>query len=156
MTYKHYNLLNVLLTGSGFLFSGYMSGVKFFTSTCAYQEPCPLFLGYPACYFGFGLFTVLFLASVLTCANKVPARRSRSILRIAAGAGVVFAGYFLTQEISGFIATGFQPGELFLPTCAYGLVFFLSICALSFYRPGTSTRTNPSEHAPLTPRPAAH
>ena len=134
---KTYNLMNVLLTLSGFLFSDYLSSVKFFTSNCAYQEPCPFFLGYPACYFGFGLFSTLFIASVLAAVGKIPARAARYALRTVSFAGVVFAGYFVSQEVTRFAASGFQSGALALPTCAYGLVFFLIIFAASFYKPGT-------------------
>ena len=47
MTEKRYNMLNVLLTLSGVLFSGYMSSIRFFSDQCAFNEPCPYFLGYP-------------------------------------------------------------------------------------------------------------
>ncbi len=64
MSIKHtYTLLGLALLG--FLFSGYYAATKFFTDTCAFGETCPYFLGYPACYYGFGMFTVLFVTSLV-------------------------------------------------------------------------------------------
>ena len=50
---------------AGILFSGYLSAIKFFSATCAFNEPCPYFLGYPACYFGFGMFLIIFASAWL-------------------------------------------------------------------------------------------
>ena len=135
MKYKTYNLFNVLLCLSGFLFSGYMSSVKLFTSNCVFNEPCPLFLGYPACYFGFGLFSVLFITSILAFARKISIRASRGTLGSVALAGTLFAGNLVIQELTRYRAAEFLNGTLVLPTCAYGLVFFLLVCALSLYTP---------------------
>ena len=137
MTQKTYNVTNFRLTFSGFAFSGYLSSVKFFTSGCAYSEPCPLFLRHPACYYGFGLFSTLFLTAALAATGKISNRASRYALRRVSFLGALFAGQFVFQEILRFIASGFQPGELILPTCAYGFLFFLTILALSFHEPTT-------------------
>ena len=132
MKEKNYNILNLLLTLSGVLFSGYMSAVKVFSSTCAFDEPCPLFLGYPACYFGFGLFVTMFVTAALTVTRTLGAGITRSVLRAVSLGGILFAGYFVTQELIRYRAAGFQSGTLVLPTCAYGLVFFILIFAVSF------------------------
>ncbi|HVP00097.1 MAG TPA: hypothetical protein VMT15_18630 [Bryobacteraceae bacterium] len=134
MRAKNYNILNLLLTLAGVLFSGYMSSVKFFTTNCAFDEPCPLFLGYPACYYGFGLFLTMFLAAIFTFAGKLSAGAGRNVLRIVSLAGILFAGYFVVQEIIRYRAGGTAGGALVLPTCAYGLIFFTLIFAVSFKR----------------------
>jgi uncharacterized membrane protein len=135
MKQKTHDLVNLLLTLSGFLFSGYLSSVKLFTSNCWASEPCPLFLGYPACYFGFALFSVLFVASLLAFCHKISIRTSQYGLRVVAFCGTLFAGYYVVQEIIRYRATGLLAGALVLPTCAYGLVFFVLILAVSFRKP---------------------
>jgi hypothetical protein len=137
MKLKTYNLLNLSLTCAGFLFSGYLSATKFFTSNCAYQEPCPFFLGHPACYFGFGLFSTLFITSILAFAGKIPIRGSCYAIRTVSFGGVLFAGYFVLQEVIRYAAAGFEAGALVLTTCAWGLLFFLIIFGLSFHNPAT-------------------
>ena len=65
MTHQFYRRAAFILSLLGVLFSGYLSGIKFFTSTCAFNESCPIFLGLPACYFGFALFLILFITSLM-------------------------------------------------------------------------------------------
>jgi len=132
MKEKTFLVLNVALTLSGVLFSGYMSAVKFMTSNCAFDEPCPLFLGYPACYFGFGLFLALLLTSLLTWAHILRLQYARFLLRFISLSGALFAGYFVAQELLRYRAAGFQHGTLVVPTCTYGFIFFLIIFGLSF------------------------
>jgi hypothetical protein len=78
--------------------------------------------------------------------------KARSVSRTASLAGILFAGYFVAQELLRFRAGGFQSGTLVLPTCAYGLVFFTVIFAVSFMRtsdlPTVSAALN---SAPLKP-----
>jgi len=136
---RSFVILNVILTLSGVLFSGYMSAIKFFTNNCIASEPCPMFLGYPACYFGFGLFATLFLTSVLGLVRVLQVETMRLVLRLVSLGGVLFAGNFVAQEVQRFWVNGFQTSTFGLPTCAYGLIFFLMIFGLSFrpvYSPG--------------------
>ena len=125
-------ILKAALSICGVLFSGYMSAVKFFTSNCIASEPCPLFLGYPACYFGFGLFLTLFVTSVLGLTRVLGFTAMRNTIRVVSLGGILFAGNFVLQEVQRFWVNGFQPGAFGLPTCAYGLAFFLGILGLSF------------------------
>ena len=60
-----YKKAALLLTLAGVLFSGYLSGVKFISDTCAFNEGCPYFLGYPACYYGFLMFSIMFIATLV-------------------------------------------------------------------------------------------
>lgn len=112
---------------AGVLFSGYLSSVKFFTSVCALNEPCPLFLGYPACYFGFGMFLVIFISALLGLLKTMSAKAMSKVITTVSILGILFAGYFTIPEISKLfsdINTGYSLG---LPTCAYGLVFYILI-----------------------------
>lgn len=134
MKEKSLVILNVALTSCGVLFSGYLSAVKFFSSNCVSDDPCPLFLGYPACYFGFSLFLTLFLTSALALAHALNFAVMRTVVRLVSLGGVLFAGYFVIQEVQRYFAAGFRSGPLGLPTCAYGLIFFLIIFGISFKR----------------------
>jgi len=115
----------------GLLFSGYLSATKFFTSTCAFNEPCPYFLGYPACYFGFGMFLIIFLSAMFGLLKTISEKAMSKIITVVSGLGILFAGYFTVPEIGKlFSATG-TDYSLGLPTCAYGLVFYIIIFILS-------------------------
>lgn len=132
------------LSLAGVLFAGYLSGVKLFSATCAFNESCPIFLGYPACYFGFAMFLALFVMSCLGLARTVDARAAARANAIVSGLGILFAGTFVLDEI-GLWMTGAAPRyELLLPTCAYGLIFYVAVFALSAVaarRPTGGTRT---------------
>lgn len=121
---------------AGLLFSGYLSGVKFFSGSCAFNESCPFFFGYPACYFGFILFLVLALASVPHAFCDKPARVVivRTVIRVVSFLGILFAGYFTLGELPRLLSDGLSAYLLGLPTCALGFVFFLFIFVLSCKR----------------------
>ena len=112
----------------GVLFSGYLSSVKLLTDTCAFNEPCPYFFGYPSCWYGFGLFLLLFIFSVsgLFSAKKYLAGLNSFISFL----GILFAGYFTIPEMKNWMAGATEYG-LGLPTCSYGLVFFVIIFVIS-------------------------
>ncbi len=123
------------LSLAGVLFSGYLSGTKLLTSTCAFNESCPYFLGYPACYFGFALFLTLFVISLMLVTGKTRFMKAAKINALFSGLGVLFSGYFAYPEVRDMLA-GTLPYRFFgLTTCAYGFIFFalvfiLSLCAL--------------------------
>ncbi len=120
-----------LLATGGFLFSGYLSGVKFFTETCAFNESCPYFIGYPACYFGFAMFTVIFVLSGLHVFQKINGKTANEIVLVTALLGILFAGYYTLIEIPVLFSEGLGAYILGLPTCALGLIFFAVIFGLS-------------------------
>lgn len=120
---------NILLglAGAGLLFSGYISGVKLFTSTCAFKEGCPYFLGYPACYFGFAMYLTMVALMLLARRNERAWRPAlRGVLGVSA-LGIIFAGSFTLGELPKLWAEGLGAYLLGLPTCAYGLVVYLAI-----------------------------
>src|SRR3989344_5447643 len=96
-----------ILSIMGLLFSGYLSGVKFFTSTCAFNESCPYFFGYPACYFGFAMFLLITIFSFLLMFSGVGKGKSWVGVSIVSFLGVLFAGYFTLGEIPVLLSNGF-------------------------------------------------
>jgi uncharacterized membrane protein len=115
---------------AGFAFSGYLSAVKLFTATCALREPCPYFLGYPACWYGFGLFLTLTVLALTALAGRLNVRKTAVAQLVVGLTGVVFAGYFTVPEIARLLSGG-SFYALGLPTCAYGLIFYLLISVLA-------------------------
>jgi len=120
-----YTIYTLALLGT--LFSGFLSGVKFFTNTCALGETCPLFFGKPACYFGFGLFLILFILSNILVFRKAGQEKVTLTLIVVSILGILFAGRFVVDEILQWSQTGFEWSALGLPTCAYGLIFYMLV-----------------------------
>lgn len=132
MTLKTYLKWSILLTLGGVLFSGYLSGVRLISGICALNEPCPYFLGYPACYFGFAMYVIMFITSIAVFLKKVRSLQAVKIIFAISLLGILFAGYFVAQELLRSFTRGtFVLYGLGLPTCAYGLVFFIIIFSIS-------------------------
>lgn len=129
------NIVLFILSVAGLAFASYTSAVKLLTSTCAFSEPCPYFLGYPACYFGFALFAVLSVVSYLLLFGYAHALRARRAMILFSLLGVLFAGYFTLEELPTLFAKGLGAYVLGLPTCALGLLFFLAILLISTKKP---------------------
>lgn len=109
----------LFLTTAGVLFSGYLSGVKFFTKTCAFGEGCPYFLGYPACYYGFVMFLSMFVLTLVSINKNSEVRLLSKQLVLVSLLGICFSGYFVFLENFG------------LTTCAFGLIFYILIFIIS-------------------------
>ncbi len=113
----------------GVLFSGYLSSAEFFNGTCALTNGgCSDFLGHPTCYYGFAFFVVLFVYSLLYNLSKSDAHRK--VINITAVLGFIFSAYFSAVEIIPMITDGVVY-DLFLPSCAYGLIAYTIIFFLS-------------------------
>ncbi|MFA6446524.1 MAG: hypothetical protein WCW14_04745 [Candidatus Paceibacterota bacterium] len=123
----------LILSIAGLLFSGYLSGIKLFTSTCAFNEPCPYFLGYPACWYGFAMYLIMFIASVILLRNKMNSKGVLKIITVVSVLGIIFAGYFTIPEVTLLINGAKSNYGLGLPTCAYGLIFFIAIFIVSIF-----------------------
>lgn len=117
-----------VLAFAGVAFSGYLSGTKFFSGSCALNETCPYFFGYPACYFGFALFLLLAVASVMVLRGR---KSWVMTLIIVSGLGILFAGYYTIGELPLLFSKGLGAYVLGLPTCALGLIFFVLVFVLS-------------------------
>ncbi|HTK60159.1 MAG TPA: hypothetical protein VL283_03055 [Candidatus Baltobacteraceae bacterium] len=123
---------SVALSLGGTLFAGYLSAVKILTKTCAFGEQCPYFLGYPSCWYGFGMFLALLVLSLLGRTGKMGPRQAMQGILGVSILGTIFAGSFVVQEVSGWLAAGNVTFYGFgLPTCVYGLVFYLASLILA-------------------------
>lgn len=119
------------LTAGGVLFSGYLSGVKFFTETCAFGESCPYFLGYPSCYYGFAMFIALLGFTALALMKKLDEHSASRWLLGVSALGIVFAGYFTVGELPLLFSDGLTAYMLGLPTCALGLIFYIAVFGIA-------------------------
>jgi hypothetical protein len=149
----HKTLLALAL--GGFLFSGYMSGVKFFSGNCAFNEGCPYFLGYPACYYGFAMFTTIFILSILLVLRKMGAVKALTSLVVVGILGVLFAGYYTIGELQVLFNEGLGAYLLGLPTCAYGLVFYVAITGIALKARGNAKKGGVAIDAPVSEAPSA-
>lgn len=130
MTHARYQKLMLVLGLAGTLFSGYLSAVKLFTSTCALNEPCPYFLGYPACWYGFFIFAAIFASAIAGSWKSAWIPLTIRMQVVLSALGVLFAGYLTLPELS-YLLAGTSSYALGLPTCAYGLVFYAAAFGLS-------------------------
>lgn len=111
----------------GTLFAGYLSFYKIFAKTCAFNEPCPIFLGYPACWYGLAMFGTMFAVSMLGMLGILAAPAVAKANAAVSFLGVLFAGYFTWNEVASWIGGNAPRYGLALPTCAYGLIFYVAI-----------------------------
>ncbi len=116
----------------GTLFSGYLSAIKFFTDACAFSEACPYFLGYPACYFGFIMFSTIMLFAGLHAFHLFDGRKANEIVFGVSILGIVFAGYYTIGELPTLFDEGLSAYIFGLPTCALGLIFYTLVFVLSY------------------------
>ena len=112
---------------AGMLFAGYMSAIKFLSDTCVFDKPCPYFLGYPACYYGFAIFTFLVFFLILDKWGMVQEKTADVSVLALSLIGILFSGYFALQELPILLADGFGAYFFGLPTCMLGLIFYLGI-----------------------------
>jgi hypothetical protein len=124
MKKEHY----VLLLGVfGLLFAGYLSGIKFFTDTCAFGESCPIFLGLPACYYGFFMYLGITAYALFRKFGIVASQICNEIIVTISGVGILFSGYFTLTELPILFRDGLTAYMLGLPSCALGLICYAAI-----------------------------
>jgi hypothetical protein len=120
-------VLLFVLVSAGLLFSGYLSAVNLFSGTCAFNESCPYFLGYPACWYGFAMYLIMFLVTGLGLLGTSGAKNVFLVDAVVSICGIFFAGTFVVQEFLRSRITG----SLGISTCTYGLVFYVLILIIS-------------------------
>lgn len=114
----------------GLLFSGYLSFTKLFFGSCPLKEGCPLFLSYPACYFGFIFFLILFILSILLLKTQSK-NRIKTVFYVSLLA-IIFALYSTIKEyLLPSCLNGVCDYSLLLPTCVYGLIMYIVIFIMS-------------------------
>lgn len=126
-----YHKKMLLLSAAGTVFAGYLSGVKIFSKTCAFGESCPYFLGYPSCYYGFVMYLAMFVIALYAVMKTVKERWIAQSIATISFLGILFSGYFVWLELSLFLSGEPATYALLLPTCAYGLIFYIAIFWLS-------------------------
>lgn len=126
-------IILIALSLGGVAFAGYLSGVKFFSETCAFNEHCPYFLGYPACYFGLAMYLTLAALALLTAGGYLGLRTGVQWMLYVAIAGVLFSGYYTLAELPTIFTRGVSAFLLGLPTCAWGFLMYIAIALISFY-----------------------
>ena len=120
--------LILILSLLGTLFAGYLTFTKIFTGKCALNEPCPYVLGYPACLYGFILFLSMFIISILTI-KKYNISLIKAIVFISLF-GIIFSGVLSIKEL--FFTKCIDCNySLLLPSCVYGLIFYIIIFIIS-------------------------
>ena len=112
---------------AGLIFSGYLGGTKLLTGTCALNESCPNFLGYPACFYGFFMFLAITIGAGMLFFDVGKKRCALHIVLWVSLLGVLFAGYFTVKELPLLFAQGLSAYLLGLPTCAFGLFMYLAL-----------------------------
>ncbi|MBU0625401.1 hypothetical protein KKF05_03590 [Patescibacteria group bacterium] len=127
MTVERYFKTALPLTLAGIAFAGYMTGVKLFSGACAFNESCPTLWGLPSCAYGLVIFILMFLVTLVALKRKKIDLRPIKQNLFLSGLGILFSGYFAVPEIITLVS-GRGPGYMLgLPTCAYGLVFYIVI-----------------------------
>ncbi len=114
------------LSAAGTAFAGYLSLTRMTSGVCAFDEPCPFFLGHPACYTGFVLFGVALAISTGALLSRATSAWPMIVNTLIGAAGTLFAARMTGRELSAF--AGYKLG---LPTCAYGFVFFVALLVVS-------------------------
>lgn len=111
------------LATAGLLFSGYLSAIKLFSGTCAFNESCPYFLGFPACWYGFTMYAVMFIVTGTALIRRTDIKKIILTDIFVSFLGILFAGRFVVIE---FIQSRIT-GTLGFSTCVYGLIFYIAI-----------------------------
>ena len=123
------NRLLLALATAGTVFSGTMSAFRFVEDHCPLDEPCPFFLGYPACYYGFAMFLGIFGSALayVNASSREPVRRHL----ILATLGTLFSLNFALEEVaSGHIFNS----HLGLNTCIWGFIFFSALFCVAYFQ----------------------
>ena len=118
------------LSLAGTLFAGFLTYNSMILRRCVFGETCPTFLGYPTCVYGFAMFLSMFLIAAAALAKQLDASTANKATLWISALGILFAGSFTLKEIPP-IVSGAAHYTLGLPTCAYGLVFYIIIFSLS-------------------------
>jgi hypothetical protein len=126
MTPKRFARAALLLSAAGTAFSGYLSAKRMLSGMCAFDESCPFFLGRPACYYGFTLFLSLFAVALFANVTRTEGAWPPIASIVLASGGVAFASAMTALDAHVGVHH-----PLLLPTCAWGLVFFAAMLAIS-------------------------
>jgi hypothetical protein len=122
----------IIISLIGALFSGYLTIGQLINGVCPIGGGCPFLGGYPVCIYGFIMFIILFLTSLISYFKKDDVVDKR-VLKFVSLFGVLFSLYFSIKEIffTSYPANYHWP--LLLPTCVYGLVMYALIFVVALH-----------------------
>ena len=153
MKVEKYVKTALILTLAGVLFSGYLGGKHLISGTCAFNETCPTFLGYPACYYGFVMFATMFVGTLVALVKKVQTKWPIKLNLAVSTLGMIFSGSFAVSEMSAWFIPGhFKLYGLGLSTCVYGFAFYIIIFVFTLV---TFLKKEPVAPVAPAPEPAA-
>ena len=134
MSTPKYIKIALALTLAGACFSGYLSATKLLSGSCAFNESCPVFFGYPACYYGFAVFLAMLAGTFMAYLRRLKEEEwPLNYNLVLSAVGILFSGSFVLQEVAVWFRYGFRATFLGLSTCAYGLLFYVMIFAYTAY-----------------------
>jgi len=120
---------------AGFLFAGYLTFTKLLLGYCPLKEPCPVIFGQPACVYGLVLFTIILLSTIFLLFCKKSFVHSHNFLKEivfwVSFFGILFALYSTYLELFAVKCPGGCQYSLLIPTCIYGLIFYMFIFIFS-------------------------
>lgn len=145
MTQRAYVVAATLLSAAGATFAGYLSITRMTSGVCAFAETCPFFLGEPACYTGFAIFSAALLVSLAAWVTRTGSLAPSIVNGVIGLAGVAFAGRLTLVELGAH--TSYRLG---LPTCAWGLVFFAALTIVSIVRIARGGTETMVKHTPAS------
>lgn len=131
MTIDTYVQTAFWLALGGTLFAGYIMAHQLILKKCPFNEECPYFLGRPACEYGFVMFLTMCATAGLALLSALAPATAKSAILVVSVFGTLFAGYFVVIEITEWMHSGAKRYGLILPTCAYGLVFYIILLVIS-------------------------
>ena len=124
---KNYLKILFVLAAVGALFTGYLSWTVYFTGICGFNEPCPFFLGYPACYVDFAIFLVLLVIAALGWKGVIPMKNTYQASMLFAALGTLFSGRIGIAQLL-YSKVNYP---LDVSTCLYGLLFYIAVLWVS-------------------------
>jgi disulfide bond formation protein DsbB len=96
-----------------------------FLGFCPINEGCPFLWGYPACVYGFIMFFILFLSSVIFY-YKEDLFNNLVIAKVSF-IGILFSLYYALVELFFTECPGGCHYSLGFPTCIYGLFMYSAV-----------------------------
>jgi uncharacterized membrane protein len=118
----------IILATAGVLFAGYLTSQSL-SGVC--RLGCAYLWGLPTCVYGLVFFAAILASALL--ARRYPG--TLHVTRWSAIVGVLFSLYYAVKEL-------LPPNDPFgywlgLPNCVYGLVFYIAIAVLAFWKATT-------------------
>jgi uncharacterized membrane protein len=134
----------------GTAFAGYLTFFKYITGTCALGESCPYVLGLPACIYGFALFLAMAAVAVAALLRRIEDSWPERVIQTVGIAGTAFALWLTYQDLGPWLSSG-GSYTLILPSCFYGLIFYVVVLTLAtklVIRARRGGQPESGEHAP--------